>query len=313
MMLSRKECTALRGLAILGIMLHNYCHWLRLAVKENEFTFTSANNERLLDVLGIPDWNLPVHLLSYFGHYGVPVFFFLSGYGLVQKYESSTLHPSPSTFIRYNYLKLFRMMIVGYVLFLMVDFMTPGPHHYQLLDVVAQLLMFNNLLPTPDKVIWPGPFWFFGMMMVYLFVLMLIPYVIIDLYFLLMAKDDIILGQERDSSKEKIRFTDERDNLKFVVAAEAVLYVQSDENYVKVCYLEDGEIKFCSIRNTMKRVEETCMKGGLIRCHRSYFVNSARVQSLQKDKEFTYAMLDVANASRVPVSKNYYDQLAALL
>ena len=156
-------------------------------------------------------------------------------------------------------------------------------------------------------------FWFFGMMIVYLFVLMLIPYVIIDLYFLLLAKDDIILGQERDASKEKIRFTDERENLKLVVAAESVLYVQSDENYVKVCYLEDGEIKFCSIRNTMKRVEETCVKGGLIRCHRSYFVNSARVQSLQKDKEFTYAMLDVANASRVPVSKNYYDQLAALM
>ena len=92
MVLSRKECTALRGLAILGIMLHNYCHWLRLAVKENEFTFTSANNERLLDVLGTPDWNLPVHLLSYFGHYGVPVFFFLSGYGLVKKYETASVH-----------------------------------------------------------------------------------------------------------------------------------------------------------------------------------------------------------------------------
>ena len=156
-------------------------------------------------------------------------------------------------------------------------------------------------------------FWFFGLSLVVLFVLMLIPYVIIDLYFLLMAKDDIIMGQERDASKEKIRFTDERDNLKLVVAAEAVLYVQSDENYVKVCYLEDGEIKFCSIRNTMKRVEETCVRGGLIRCHRSYFVNTARVQSLQKDKEFTYAMLNVANASRVPVSKNYYDQLVTLL
>lgn len=156
-------------------------------------------------------------------------------------------------------------------------------------------------------------FWFFGMTLVYLFVLMLIPYVIIDLYFLLLAKDDIITGQERDASKEKIRFMDERDNLKLVVAAEAVLYVQSDENYVKVCYLEDGEIKFCSIRNTMKRVEETCVRGGLVRCHRSYFVNSARVQALQKDKEFTYAVLDVSNANRVPVSKNYYDQLTALL
>lgn len=51
----------------------------------------------------------------------------------------------------------------------------------------------------------------------------------------------------------------------------------------------------------------------IVRCHRSYFVNSARVQALQKDKEFTYAVLDVPNAHRVPVSKNYYDALAALL
>ena len=166
-MISYKECSALRGIAILGIMLHNYCHWLRMAVKENEFTFSATNNERLLDVLSNPDWNLPIHLLSYFGHYGVPVFLFLSGFGLVKKYEltANSQQPKTSTFVRYNYLKLFRMMIVGYVLFLVVDFMTPGPHHYQLLDVVAQLLMFNNLLPTPDKIIWPGPFWFFGLMM----------------------------------------------------------------------------------------------------------------------------------------------------
>ena len=72
-------------------------------------------------------------------------------------------------------------------------------------------------------------------------------------------------------------------------------------------------MKFCSLRNTMKRMEETCLKGGLVRCHRSYFVNSARVQALQKDKEFTYAVLDVPNAHRVPVSRNYYDSLAALL
>lgn len=176
-MINYKECTALRGIAILGIMLHNYCHWLRMAVKENEFTFTAANNERLIDVMSNPDWNLPVHLLSYFGHYGVPLFFFLSGFGLVKKYEAPLLSPqlggkpgaqeSSPIWGRLleAFLKLFRMMIIGYVLFLIVDFMTPGPHHYALLDVVAQLLMFNNLLPTPDKVIWPGPYWFFGMMM----------------------------------------------------------------------------------------------------------------------------------------------------
>ena len=38
-LLSRSECHALRGLAILGIFLHNYCHWLGPAVKENEYQF----------------------------------------------------------------------------------------------------------------------------------------------------------------------------------------------------------------------------------------------------------------------------------
>ena len=81
------QCSALRGLAIIGIFLHNYCHWLGLAVKENEYTFTIDKCRRLLEVMTHPDINLPVHLLSFFGHYGVPVFLFLSAYGLVMKYE----------------------------------------------------------------------------------------------------------------------------------------------------------------------------------------------------------------------------------
>ena len=152
----------MRGMAILAIVLHNYCHWLRGSVQENEYTFSAVNNERLLNALLHPDWSLPVQLLSYFGHYGVPVFLFLSGFGLVMKYSQEV---KALPFIRYNYLKLFRMMIIGFVFFLIVDRLTPGAHHYDLPDIVSQLLMFNNLLPQPDKVIWPGPFWFFGLMM----------------------------------------------------------------------------------------------------------------------------------------------------
>ena len=156
-------------------------------------------------------------------------------------------------------------------------------------------------------------FWFFGMMLLYLFVLMLIPYVVIDLYFMLLAKNEQILNKDRDASKEMIRFVDERDNLKLVVASDAVLYIQSEENYLKVCYLERDEVKFCTIRSSMKRIEDLCERNGLVRCHRSYFVNKARVQALQKDKEFTYAVLDVPAASHVPVSKNYYEQITSLL
>ncbi|MBP3755684.1 MAG: acyltransferase [Prevotella sp.] len=171
-LLTRAECSALRGIAIVGIFLHNYCHWLKGIVRENEYTFTMSNSEGMWHALTHPDSNWMLHLLSFFGHYGVPVFLFLSGYGLVLKYERNThTATAPASgmpvlqFVRHHYLKLFRMMIVGFVAFTMIDMITPGRHHYQVLDIVGQLGMFNNLLPDPDHIIWPGPYWFFGLMM----------------------------------------------------------------------------------------------------------------------------------------------------
>ena len=167
-LLTRTECAALRGLAIIAIVLHNYCHFVGSIVKENEYQFFTSNNDRLMQALSSPDSLLPAHLLSYFGHYGVPVFLFLSGFGLVMKYERGSA-PADSldrrlSFVRYHYLKLLRMLIVGFTIFLMVDAVTPGRFHFHWNHVVAQLVMYINVLPTPDKIIWPGIYWFFGLM-----------------------------------------------------------------------------------------------------------------------------------------------------
>ena len=166
MSLTRTECTALRGLAIIAIVLHNYCHFVGGIVQENEYLFHSAHNDQLWQVITQPDAQLPLHLLSYFGHYGVPVFLFLSGFGLVAKYEAGDRQPvDPVPFLRYNYLKLLRMLVVGLTLFVIADIVTPGRFHYAWYNVLAQLSMTINLLPTPDKIIWPGIYWFFGLMM----------------------------------------------------------------------------------------------------------------------------------------------------
>ena len=153
----------MRGLSIIGIFLHNYCHWLGPMVKENEYTFNAENVTRMNHALVHPDAQLPLHLLSFFGHYGVPVFLFLSGYGLFKKYQD--VQAPVVKFLFSHYLKLFRMMAVGFALFIAVDTLTPPSWHYDSLKVISQLLMFNNLLPRPDKMIWPGAFWFFGLMM----------------------------------------------------------------------------------------------------------------------------------------------------
>ena len=156
-------------------------------------------------------------------------------------------------------------------------------------------------------------FMFFGYSIVYLAMAMITPFIILYQHFTILEKEEALDDANRQPFNEKIRFYDERGNMKLIVAQASVLYIQSDENYLRIYYMDEGKINTYTLRNSMKRIEDTCAKNGLVRCHRSYFVNKNRVEVLQKEKDFTYAVLDVPNATHIPVSKNYYDQIAAML
>ena len=200
--LSLQQTQALRGLAILGIILHNYCHFLKFAVKENEYTFTAEKPRQLLEKLMSIDSDLFIHILSFFGHYGVPVFLFISGYGLVKKYEAPHSAPEGATnvsvpdgnvappgaeggglssslsFLLRHFRKLFRLMIWGFLLFVAVYFLRhdDGATVYSWDRIAAQLTMTVNFLyEHPDRIIKPGPYWYFGLMMqiyaLYIFVI----------------------------------------------------------------------------------------------------------------------------------------------
>lgn len=176
-MLSRTESSALRGIAILGIILHNYCHFLGFAVKENEYKFDAERPMQFLDKLFSLDSDLFIHFFSFLGHYGVPIFLFISGYGLVKKYEAQPqpkgeAHPQPlpkgRAFIKKHFLKLFRLMIIGYLLFIGVYLLrhSDGAQVYSWDRVLTQLTMTINFLYfDPDHIIKPGPYWFFGLML----------------------------------------------------------------------------------------------------------------------------------------------------
>ena len=71
------------------IVVHNFCHLLPNAAHENEFFFDVGNDQFFLAHIFTSDF--VVQLFSYWGHLGVPVFVFLTGYGLSQKYECSPI------------------------------------------------------------------------------------------------------------------------------------------------------------------------------------------------------------------------------
>lgn len=155
----------MRGIAILAIMLHNYCHFLPFTIKENEYTYHAYYNHYLWQHVFTLNKNILLDLFSFFGHYGVPIFLFISGYGLVKKYESGAQFIRPMTFIREHYLKLLRLMLLGFIAFIFIDWSLKGDFRFSTETILAQLAMVINLLPHPDDLILPGPYWYFGLML----------------------------------------------------------------------------------------------------------------------------------------------------
>lgn len=113
---------------------------------------------------------------------------------------------------------------------------------------------------------------------------------------------------------QRMRFYDNQHNLKLVLFPTAILYIQAEENYVNINYIENDRVKEFVLRSSMKALDEICQDHGLVRCHRSFYINPARIKVLRKDKDgIMYAELDADDVRTIPVSKTYYRILSDVL
>ena len=111
-----------------------------------------------------------------------------------------------------------------------------------------------------------------------------------------------------------MRFVDNTQRVKLMIASSAVLYIKAEENYVHIRYTEGDRLKEYALRASMKSLEGLMQKHGLIRCQRSYYINPQHVKVLRRDKEgMITAELNVPLAQPIPVSPRYYEELAKWL
>ena len=111
------------------------------------------------------------------------------------------------------------------------------------------------------------------------------------------------------NTRDMIPFYDEKSILKFSVKKESLLYLESTENYISICYLNKGKVSKYLLRDTMKKMEENFAGTEIIRCHRSYMVNFEKVKIIRKEKDGLILELDDPSAIDIPVSKTYVDNV----
>ena len=142
---------------------------------------------------------------------------------------------------------------------------------------------------------------------------MILPYTILGLSIRL-AEYHHKESDPQQNAIRRMRFYDERHNLKIVLTSDSVLYISAEINYVNIVYLENDKVRTYILRSSMKAIEELCQDNGLMRCHRSFYINPSHIKVLRKDMEgVMYAELDADDVRHIPVTRKYYAALSEAL
>lgn len=175
--LDTTETNLYKGIAILLIVTHNFMHLFPVP-QQNEFTFFPERFIALLDLL----WNEPENsvraLLSFYGHFGVQVFIFLSAYGLTKKLSHNI--PGYIPFVLGRIKKIYPSFILAILLWATItgwinpEFLIPSAIdswtnfgvlaplkilYWNFEDLFYRIVLVSNFIPGQELNI-VGPWWF---------------------------------------------------------------------------------------------------------------------------------------------------------
>lgn len=144
----------------------------------------------------------------------------------------------------------------------------------------------------------------------YSFGILVFPYLLLTI---VMEMQDMARRGITVEDKDLVRFHDNHRQLKLLVSGSAILYINAEENYIRIHYQDVDGVKDYQLRSSMKAVEKVAEDHGLYRCHRSYYINPKHIKALRKDRsDQIVAELDTQGI-RIPVSRKTYSELSGLI
>jgi len=112
-------------------------------------------------------------------------------------------------------------------------------------------------------------------------------------------------------SQDRLQFISENGKDIFTVAADDLLYLESQDNYLEIFYLSNGQRRSQLIRSSLKRVEAMALPG-LARCHRSFIVNLQQVRACHGNQHGLKLSLPGLDQP-LPVSRAYTQAILSAL
>ena len=172
----------------------------------------------------------------------------------------------------------------------------------------------NFLIQNPEMVYWDATFEILRKTIANTTWMLLIPYIISFLYLynehllreVIPQKDAQIMEKEEG---KVIQFKDEKNEVRFTLSSEKIIYIESSDNYCVIKYFNNEKLYDFMLRNTLKKLSEDLKDTPIQRCHRSFMINFEHVASLRKENTEICLEFDINGIKEIPVSKSYNEKI----
>lgn len=172
----------------------------------------------------------------------------------------------------------------------------------------------NFLVQNPEMVYWDATFEILRKTIANTTWMLLIPYIISFLYLynehllreVIPQKDAQIMEKEEG---KVIQFKDEKNEVRFTLSSEKIIYIESSDNYCVIKYFNNEKLYDFMLRNTLKKLSEDLKDTPIQRCHRSFMINFEHVASLRKENTEICLEFDINGIKEIPVSKSYNEKI----
>lgn len=240
---------------------------------------------------------VPFNINRWSNDSGLKEFLHLSGFGLIAGLILifSQFFARNMTGIRHYSLFTFGCWFLGEILAMATAFL-----FYQ--SPATGFSGFFSDLPDSIKFTLPG---------------ILIPYSLALLFISLIMSKTKLTELKISASKPVfihglLDFPDEKGIVRFSVASDQILYIESADNYVFVFYLSGNKVAKQILRSSMKNIEALFAGLPLKRCHRSFMVNLPKIEFVEHGKSNCFIKLSGVE-NLIPVSRKFYPEFRSFI
>lgn len=104
-----------------------------------------------------------------------------------------------------------------------------------------------------------------------------------------------------------------KDNEQLIISVDDFRYGEAMQNYVHIWHNQNGSLVRSTARITMTKLQEFWCEDSILRCHRSYLVNTRKVLHVKGNAQGLKLQLDGVDEFEVPVSRSFIPALKSAL